>query len=114
MCWVGGDTILSDRQEYAQRIHQVVAALSQRVTATEIADTMVHEVAAALGARAASVFLFDDARDRTVVLRTVGYPEELLARWGSWSMNGSPLISAVRAGQALFASSRATDSRFDP
>jgi PAS domain S-box-containing protein len=104
---------MQDTQAYAQRIHRVVAALSHRLTAEEVADALVHEVAAALGARAASVFLFDESRDRTVAVRMVGYPEEVIARWGTWSTAGSALMSEVRAGRAVFASSRAGDARFD-
>jgi len=104
---------LSDTQEYAQRIHRIVAALSHRVTPGDVAEALVHEVAAALGARAASVFVFDESRDRSVVVRTVGYPPEVLADWGSRSTAASALMSAVRAGEAVFTHSRLSDVRFD-
>ena len=64
------------------RIHRVVAALSHRVTADEVADALVHEVASALGARAASVFLFAEGRRLPGRSSSVGYPDELIARWG--------------------------------
>jgi PAS domain S-box-containing protein len=105
---------MEDPQAYAQRIHRVVAALSHRVTADEVADALVHEVAGALGAAAASVFLFDDERNCIVSVRAVGYSEDVLERWRGWPIDSSPLLSGVRAGVPAFTRSRLADSRFDP
>ena len=69
---------MQDTEQYAQRIHRVVAALSHRVTADEVAEALVRRGRATSSAAcAAAVFLFDDARDSIVLVRMVGYsPKE--------------------------------------
>jgi len=104
---------MDETNQYAHRIHRVVAALSHRVTAADVAEALVHEVAAVLGARAVAVFLFDDERKRIVTVRTVGYPAGVLERWSLLSVEESPLLAGVRAGELAFTPSRLSDARFD-
>ena len=104
---------MDETNQYAHRIHRVVAALSHRVTAADVADALVHEVAAVLDARAVAVFLFDDERKRIVTVRTVGYPAGVLERWSLLSVEESPLLAGVRAGELAFTPSRLSDPRFD-
>jgi PAS domain S-box-containing protein len=104
--------VTDETQPYAQRIHRVVAAVAARVTPDEVADALVREIAATLGAVAASVFLFDETRQRIVRVRAVGYPESVIERWSTLSIDG-PLLGPVHRGQPLFARSRLADSRFD-
>ena len=99
--------------EYAHRIHRVVAALSARVTAADVAEALAHEVTAALEACAAAVFLFDDERNRIVLVRTLGYPAGVPERWTEAPIDTSPLLSGVRAGELAFTPSRLRDARFD-
>lgn len=106
-----GEREMDHINEYAHRIHRVVAALSARVTAADVAEALVHEVAAVLEACAAAVFLFDDERNRLV--RTFGYPAGVPERWTEAPISSSPLLSGVRAGELAFTPSRLRDARFD-
>jgi PAS domain S-box-containing protein len=58
------------------------------------------------------VWLFDDARNRIEIVRTVGYPADILARWSDAPAD-TPLLTVVRAGELACTSSRLSDARFD-
>ena len=75
-----------------ERIHRVIAALAPRLGPGEVADGVVEEVAATLGARAVAVMLFDEKRDRMSLVRAVGYPPAVLDRWTNVPLREMPLV----------------------
>jgi PAS domain S-box-containing protein len=105
---------VTDLQQYAASMHRVVAALSHRLTPEEVADGVVREARAVLGASACMVTLFDEALDRVRVVASLGYPASVSERWTGRSMSEFPLVVAVRRGEPVFTSSRVADARFDP
>ena len=100
-------------KDYAERIHGVVASLAHRVTAEEVAAGLASGIAGELGGRAVVIGLFDEARDRIRNLLAVGQPPDALERWSRQSIGESPLLSAVRDGEALFFRSRSDERRLD-
>ncbi len=104
---------MSELKLFSASMHRVVAALSHRLTAEEVADGVVREATAVFGASACMVSLFEEERNRLRVLASHGYPPSVGERWSGRPMEEFPLVAAVRRGEAVFTSSRMTDARFD-
>ena len=100
------------QDQRAERIHRIIAALSHRVTAEEVASALVREVAGTLGASAARVGLF--AQDGGFqVVSAFGYPAELMERWARRRVSDSPLMQEVGSGQPAFVRRCSEDPRVD-
>ncbi|HEU4325927.1 MAG TPA: GAF domain-containing protein [Roseiflexaceae bacterium] len=64
--------------ERTSRLQQVTAALGAAVTPDAVAEIVVREGMAAVGADAASIFVFDPATDTFLLLCHRNYPDELV------------------------------------
>jgi signal transduction histidine kinase/PAS domain-containing protein len=84
----------------ALRVHElqeVTAALSGALTAADVAAIIVDKGVTALGAYAGSMVLLTSDGKALERVRAVGYPEEMLARWQTFPLDGHiPLSEAVR------------------
>ena len=63
------------------RLQTVSAALSEALTLHQVADVATGHAVHALGARAAALSLFTPDGATLELIRSVGYPAELIARW---------------------------------
>lgn len=88
------------------RLQAVTASLSRAVTPTEVAEAVVNEGAAALGAWAGSIVLFDRQRAEGVIIAHTGYDSDLIRRYMRMPLSlDVPLTQTIRTGQPLFISS---------
>ncbi|NJR40447.1 MAG: GAF domain-containing protein [Leptolyngbyaceae cyanobacterium CSU_1_4] len=88
------------------RLQRVTAALSESLTPTQVADVIVDQGIAALGASFALVALVNEASHELEIVRTFGYELEQLNGWHRFSLDAPvPLAEAVRTGQPIWAES---------
>ena len=97
---------VTDRTRTARRLealHAVTARLSTALTPADVADAVVGEGVRVLGAHSGSVALLDPSRRELRVVRAIGYPPEVMERFGSLPLDAEfPLTDVVRAGEPLF------------
>jgi PAS domain S-box-containing protein len=85
------------------RLQIVTAALSQALTAGEVADAVVEEGVQAVGAQACSLCLLEPGATSLTVVRAQGYPEHVLAGWREFPLDAPvPISEAVRTGEMVF------------
>ncbi|MGH9263421.1 MAG: SpoIIE family protein phosphatase [Acidimicrobiales bacterium] len=99
--------------ERAARLYSVTAALAAAASPEAVAEAVLKEGVAALGAAAGGVLLAADA-DRLVLPGAVGYDETVLARLRNESRDAElPAAMALRTGEAVWLESRSErDERF--
>lgn len=99
--------------ERAARLYSATAALATAATPEAVADAVLTEGVAALGAAAGGVLLATDA-DRLILPAAIGYDEVVLARLRSESRDAElPAAVALRTGQEVWLESRVErDERF--
>lgn len=99
--------------ERAARLYSVAAALATAATPEAVAQVVLTEGVAALGAAAGGVLLATDA-DKLLVPGAIGYDETVLARLRSESRDAElPAAVALRTGQAVWLESQTErDERF--
>jgi serine phosphatase RsbU (regulator of sigma subunit) len=99
--------------ERAARLYSVAAALATAATPEAVAEAVLHEGVAALGAAAGDVLLASDS-DRLTLPGAVGYDEDALERLRHESPDAElPAAVALRTGEAVWLESRAErDARF--
>ena len=102
--------VVADR---TARLYTVARALAAAGTPEAVADAVLHEGVAALGASAAGLLLASHA-DRLVLPGAVGYDEEVVNRLRTESRNAElPAAVALRTGEAIWLESRHDrDGRF--
>jgi signal transduction histidine kinase len=99
-----GQTLL----ERSQRILAMTARLSRAMEAAEIADLVIDESTAALGADTAALWTFDEASARLNLLRSRNYPDEAIAMIRSVPIDAErPISDVVRRREAVWLESRA-------
>ena len=100
-------------EERTARLQQVTAALSGALTPREVASVVVEQGVAALGAQAGVVVTLEagvepdsesgGAGGVLRLLRSIGYPAELLERWAEIPvMAPVPIAEAARTGAPIF------------
>lgn len=94
--------------ERTTRLQWVTAALSSTLTAREVAEVLVREASAAVGADRAWVSLVSDDREDIEVAASLGFPPGTTERFGHLAAREArPGADALRDGQArFFASAR--------
>jgi PAS domain S-box-containing protein len=84
------------------RVQAVTAALSRAVTPAEVAEAVVNQGAAAMGAWAGSIAVFDREAMEVVVLAHTGYRYEDLQRFRRLPLSAAnPVTEAIRTGKLL-------------
>lgn len=84
------------------RLQAVTAALSQALTAGEVADAVMAQGLPAVGAAAGSLTMLAPDRASLALIRSVGYPEEMLIGWKELALDAPiPISDAVRTGEMV-------------
>lgn len=95
---------LADR---STRLQRATAALAEAVTAADVADAVVAQGPAALGARAGALLVLSDDGTTLRALRWLGYSPEDAERWERSDLGqAEPLAQAVRTAEPVWLSSR--------
>ncbi|MBW4456368.1 MAG: PAS domain S-box protein [Nostoc indistinguendum CM1-VF10] len=85
------------------RLQTITAALSESLTPAQVAEVMVEQGMAALGASSALVALVTNSGTELEIVRAVGYEQEAVDSWRRFSINASvPLAEAVRNKQPIW------------
>jgi PAS domain S-box-containing protein len=85
------------------RLQKITAALSEAVTPQQVADVVVNQGIAALGASAGSVFLLTDHGNSLQIIQASGYPQSVVDSWASFPVTATvPLAAAVRNKKPIF------------
>ena len=101
--------------ERTRRLHDLVASLAEALTPGEVAQVLVREGAAALGARAGVVYLFDPLTEDLLMEAHLGYPEWFLENFRGMSIvDGSGAALAARERRGLWYSNAEEYGRAHP
>jgi PAS domain S-box-containing protein len=85
------------------RLQKITAALSEAVTPQQVAEVVVNQGIAALGASAGSVFLLAQQGNSLQVIQASGYPQSVVEAWSNFPVSAAvPLAEAVRTGKPIF------------
>ncbi|MBN3896770.1 MAG: PAS domain S-box protein [Nostoc sp. NOS(2021)] len=85
------------------RLQAITAALSESLTPAQVAEVIVEQSMAALGASSALVALLTKSGTELEIVRAVGYQQEAVDSWRRFSINASaPLAEAVRTKQPIW------------
>jgi PAS domain S-box-containing protein len=85
------------------RLQKITAAVSEALTPHQVADVVMNQGIAALGATAGSVALLVDQGLSIRVVNAIGYPSEVVQPWQSFSVTApTPLAKTVRTGEVIF------------
>jgi serine phosphatase RsbU (regulator of sigma subunit)/anti-sigma regulatory factor (Ser/Thr protein kinase) len=89
--------------ERARRLQELTASLAEASTPAEVAEVLVREGTAALGAKGGVAYLFDPDTEELVMEAHTGYPEWFLDLFRGMSINaGSGAALAAREQRALW------------
>jgi len=87
----------------ASLIQEVTAALSEAPTPSIVAEVVTSLGTKAIGASAANVYEVASSGEELILVRSMGYPENLLEGYRRLSMAADmPIVEAVRTGRPLF------------
>jgi PAS domain S-box-containing protein len=89
-----------------RRLHAVAAALSEALTAADVARVTVEQGVGALGATAGSLSLLSEDGSALEMAGHVGYPERVIRNWRRFPLDAPiPLTDAVRTATPVYMSS---------
>ncbi|WGV23197.1 PAS domain S-box protein [Halotia branconii] len=89
-------------------LQKITAALSQALTPQQVADVVMHQGVAALGAKAGSVLLLTDQGTALKIVQAIGYPQSDIDTVETFPLTASiPSAEVVRTGQPIFIDNRA-------
>ena len=95
-----------DAEEAADRtarLQIVTAALSEPLTAYQIAEVIAEQSLAALAADSALIALLTDDETELEIIHTIGYEKKLVEAWRRFPVTTAvPLADAVRAGEPVW------------
>ncbi|MBD0337269.1 MAG: response regulator, partial [Cyanobacteria bacterium Co-bin13] len=85
------------------RLQTVTAALSESLTPLQVAEVIVAQSMAALGADSALIALLSADQSELEIVKAVGYQPDLVESWRRFSIQAQvPLAEAVRTGQPIW------------
>lgn len=85
------------------RLQAVTAALSQSLTPEQVAEVIVEQGMAALGASSALFALLTEDGTELEIVRALGYKQEIVNAWRRFSVHASvPLAETVRTGEPVW------------
>jgi len=91
----------------ARRLMDVTTTLSVAITPAQVVDVVLPEIVAALGAQSGLLCLLSEDGHWLELLKTVGYPEEVLGAWRRFPVDAPTLLrEAVRTGQPTLCETR--------
>jgi GAF domain-containing protein/anti-sigma regulatory factor (Ser/Thr protein kinase) len=89
-------------QDETRRLQAVTEALAAATTPLEVGEAVVRQGVAALGARAAALYLVRSEQAELELLAAEGYPPDLIARWRSIPIaTESPVADAARDREVI-------------
>ena len=94
----------------AELLVRITGAIADAVTADEVVEAVVDQVAAALGASSAGLWLLQDDGATVTLARAMGYSESVARRLASLPLGlqpSIPALDAIRSCQPVFIDSRA-------
>jgi PAS domain S-box-containing protein len=96
------------------RLQALTAALSEAVTSEQVADAILAQAVAVLGASAGVVSRLSEDGRELVTVHATGYPAEVVSAWSRFPADARlPLCDAVRKRQAVLLANRAErDARY--
>jgi PAS domain S-box-containing protein len=84
-------------------LQSITAALSEALTPKEVADVVMNQGIAALGACAGSVVLLTQGNTTLKVLQATGYPESVIDTWESFPITApTPIAETIRTKKPIF------------
>ena len=89
---------------------KITSAIADAVTSDEVFEALVDQVAEAVGASSAALWLVDEAGTRARLVRSLGYAEPAREAFAVLPLDGSqsiPAIDSIRRGEALWIPSKA-------
>ncbi len=90
-----------------RRLMDVTTALSGAITPAQVVDVVMPEIVSALGAQSGLLCLLSEDKHWLELLKTVGYPEEVLGAWKRFPVDAPTLLrEAVRTGQPMVCETR--------
>ncbi|MDQ3949678.1 MAG: PAS domain S-box protein, partial [Gemmatimonadota bacterium] len=90
-------------RERTEQLQAVTAALVEAVTVEDVADRVVETVRATTTSRSASLSLLTSDRSEFEVIRMIGVPAAVAAKWRRYPADpGYPSTQAVRTGEPIF------------
>ncbi|ABA22384.1 multi-sensor hybrid histidine kinase [Trichormus variabilis ATCC 29413] len=85
------------------RLQSITAALSEALTPQQVADVVVNQGLAALGASAGSVVLLTEGGTTLKIIQAIGYPESVQDAWETFPLTATvPIAETARTGEAIF------------
>ncbi|HKV44661.1 MAG TPA: SpoIIE family protein phosphatase [bacterium] len=89
------------------RLQAVTAALAEALTPARVAEVIVDQGVAALGAQAGAMSLLTEDGTTLELVRAVGYPDEFVARWQRTGPSTRiSAVDAIRTREPVFLESR--------
>lgn len=90
------------------RLQKVTAALSESLTPEQVADVIVEQGMAAIGANCALVALLTADGTQLEIVRAIGYKQEVVEAWRYFPIDAPvPLAEVVRTGEPAWLESKA-------
>ncbi|WP_199242824.1 GAF domain-containing protein [Vitiosangium sp. GDMCC 1.1324] len=97
------------------RLQTLNAALSQALTAPRVAEVVIDQGVAVIGAEVACLWMVDESGAHAQLLRSVGIPPEVTAVVGTLSFgNAMPLDDVIQSGRPVLLESREEIARRYP
>jgi len=91
----------------------VTGAFSQALTPEQVAQVVLEQGLAVLGATAGSIVLLNDQKNKLEILHATGYGDDLIKHWEHFPLDApAPLAEAVRTGEPVFLESAEAAKRF--
>ncbi|HIK06819.1 MAG TPA: PAS domain-containing protein [Trichormus sp. M33_DOE_039] len=85
------------------RLQSVTAAFSEALTPQQVADVVVNQGIAALGASGGSVVLIQQGGKSLKIVEAIGYPESVRENWASFPITANvPIAVAAKTGKPIF------------
>jgi len=89
------------------RLQAVTAALAEALTPAQVAEVIVDQGVAALGAQAGAMSLLTDDGRTLELVRAIGYPDEFVERWQRTGVSTRvSAVEAIRTREPVFLESR--------
>jgi PAS domain S-box-containing protein len=89
------------------RLQGITALLSEALTRSQVAEIIVDQGVAALGAQYGALVAVSEDGQYLDLLRGIGYPAQLLEKWQRFSLQSmTPLTEVVRTGKPVWLTNR--------
>jgi PAS domain S-box-containing protein len=99
-------TALHRSRDFAERLHELTAALSGEITREGAIDRLLEQSVAGLGADAGAVGLVDRSGSEVELVGSAGYSETGIGGWKRFALDAEvPMSASIRSGEAIWTES---------